>query len=238
MTTLEEIHPYNDRYPVPIETQCLIVGTAPPPRFCNGAINNWGDLDFDFFYGSETNLMWPIMEDISERRIGRRLFENEFSSEQCAEIAQQFLQNHYLWMRDVLRSYRRRPGKETSAADNHIVPPPDAKFASFCTVFDSTGITKIAFTSEKAAVWALSAFEEQGLTENLHEIKEAYERWRRIDNHLQSEELLQTKYTSPFAKANIGNSACSMFILPAPVRRRPPSREQKGKIYERILFEN
>ncbi len=236
MTSILETHPYNDRYPVPSNTRCLVIGTAPPPRFSNSAIKNAGELDFDFYYGSETNLMWPILEDVSERRFGHRLFEDQFSSEQCVEIAQKFLRDHHIWMRDVLQSYRRKPGNAASAADNHIVPPPDAKFASFRAEFDNPNLSKIAFTSQIAAIWALSAFAEQELIENADEVSSTYRQWSRIGPGIPPEELYRVKFTQPFAHAKVRICDCAMFILPAPLNRVAPRKQEKGKIYEQVLF--
>jgi hypothetical protein len=83
----EETHPYNLREAIPSRTKVLLLGTAPPPRFSSPSCGEMRGLDFDFFYGSEDNYMWVFLDDIAERIDGRKLFEEEFSSPQCSDVA-------------------------------------------------------------------------------------------------------------------------------------------------------
>lgn len=52
-------HPYDPF--LPEETEKLIVGTIPPPRFTTGEL--FPD-DVDFCYGSRFGLLWPILERV------------------------------------------------------------------------------------------------------------------------------------------------------------------------------
>lgn len=57
-------HPYAPF--LPEETETLIVGTIPPPRFTTGEL--FPD-DVDFCYGSRFGLLWPILERVYDCRL-------------------------------------------------------------------------------------------------------------------------------------------------------------------------
>ncbi len=55
----QHIHPYPPF--IQSNTESLILGTIPPPRFSNG---NLLEEDVDFCYGSKFGLLWPILDNI------------------------------------------------------------------------------------------------------------------------------------------------------------------------------
>lgn len=65
-------HPYSPF--IPKGANKLIVGTIPPPRFSTGKLFN---DDVNFCYGSKYGLLWPILEQIYNRKIS---YENSTSA--------------------------------------------------------------------------------------------------------------------------------------------------------------
>ncbi|UCE94399.1 MAG: uracil-DNA glycosylase family protein, partial [Flavobacteriaceae bacterium] len=57
-------HPYSPY--IPEGANKLIVGTIPPPRFSTGKLFH---DDVNFCYGSKYGLLWPILEQIYNRKI-------------------------------------------------------------------------------------------------------------------------------------------------------------------------
>jgi hypoxanthine-DNA glycosylase len=55
----KHFHPYTPF--IKSNTTTLIMGTLPPPRFCNGELK---ENDVDFCYGSKDNLLWKLLEKI------------------------------------------------------------------------------------------------------------------------------------------------------------------------------
>jgi G:T/U-mismatch repair DNA glycosylase len=228
----EETHPYNLREAIPSRTKVLLLGTAPPPRFSSPSCGEMRGLDFDFFYGSEDNYMWVFLDDIAERIDGRKLFEEEFSSPQCSDVAREFLKKHHIWMHDVLRTYRRKPGMECSASDSDIVP---LSFTSFGAVLDSPFLEKIVFTSRKAAEWTFLALANQGLTAPGALSPPHLSR----DQSIPIEKYIRTRFKAPFARATIAGRNIDFYILPSPSPRAVRSGltlSRKQDIYRSVLF--
>jgi hypothetical protein len=182
--------------------------------------------------------MWEFLDNIAERIEGKRLFEESFLSDQCCAAAGAFLQRRKIWMHDVLERYRRKPGRECSASDDDIVPPPGAEFTRFRTLLDSVSIAKFAFTSERAAEWTFLALKNEGLLTSSANYTNAFLRWRSIDRLLPIEEFLERKYMEPFMCCVIDRDV-SFFILPSPSARAPVrglTLQRKQAIYEYVLF--
>jgi G:T/U-mismatch repair DNA glycosylase len=52
---------------IPAHANRLIIGTIPPPRFCeqeNFIVDDESDSDVNFYYGSRDNYFWPIVGDV------------------------------------------------------------------------------------------------------------------------------------------------------------------------------
>jgi len=241
MNLESESHPYNFQEPIPDGTRFLIVGTAPPPRFSTPRSNGGRreEWDVDFYYGSGSNYLWVFLDNIAFKAEGKLLLPEQLSAEQCRDEMRSFLRRHKIWMHDVLQTYRRNPGKEDSASDNDIVPPPNAKFTNFRTVLEVKSILKLAFTSEMAAEWTLLALEEQQLLTNPEHYKAAYSYWRNIDRGLPIEKYIERKFKQPFAQGQIANRDFCLYVLPSPTARAPIEGLtlcRKRDIYECVLF--
>lgn len=239
----EETHPYNleEIGRIPEGTRLLIIGTAPPPRFSNPNLGGMRGADFNFFYGSEDNYMWQFLDEIAERLDGRNLFEASFSPERCCEVAPEFLKRHGIWMHDVLQTYQRKKGREDKAGDDDIEPPPAAKFTSFRKALSMKSISKLVFTSERAAEWTILALVQEGLLTNLEQRMAALLLWQRIDKALPIQEYLQKKFKQPFLQANIEARDFTFFILPSPSANARSAVYgltlcRKQNVYESVLF--
>lgn len=234
MEEIMDCHPYNLRYDIPDGTLVLIVGTAPPPRFTSSRCRNKKsckcreDYDFDFFYGSGRNNMWPFLEKLADKS----LFHENMTSASCSSVAQNFLRQNNLWMRDVLQIFRRKHDKSCSAKDSDIVTPALADCTDFKSIFEThTSVKKISFTSEQAAKWTFKKLEQQELvpkgTNILSEI--------RLDN----KNYINEKYLKPRWHGSIEGREISFFLLPSPSSsawRAPLSEKDKLTIYEKVLL--
>lgn len=115
-------HPY---LPVVAEgTQLLLLGSAPPFRFCLPGTRPLKPKDLDFYYGSCTNLFWDILVGALEpQSLGRlssfrdRSIAVELRTAGFREFAHPFLGRYHLGLADILRTFTRRDG---SAADYHL----------------------------------------------------------------------------------------------------------------------
>lgn len=118
-----QTHPYQPF--VPETAKVLILGSAPPSRFCTQEPKRLFDKDMDWYYGScgrNCNLLWEMLfrvfepEDLPELDQLRRL-----DAERMARTPFQsdFLQNRLkrweLGMLDILARFKRRSGKSSDA---------------------------------------------------------------------------------------------------------------------------
>ncbi len=58
METMQN-HPYKPF--IPKDAKVLLLGSAPPYRFCTGNANDLKNKDMDYYYGSNSNLLWEIL---------------------------------------------------------------------------------------------------------------------------------------------------------------------------------
>jgi hypothetical protein len=209
-----ETHPYNSD-PIPANARLLIVGTAPPPRFSNPQCKGVGvhRLDFEFFYGSGHNNMWFWLNQIAACQ-GMPLPNNDADAREYLRAARSYLVQNRLWMKDVLQTYRRKPGRECSSSDDDIVEPLPADCTNFAEVaVQHSSIEALAFTSHKAAKWSFMAMGQPDRLPND----------RTID------------LTQPFYRTRIGGREIKFFLLPSPsglVVLKPEAIE----IYKAVLF--
>ena len=84
-------HPYSP-YILP-DTERLIVGTLPPPRFTTGALNK---EDVDFCYGSSNGLLWKVWDRIYDLNL---VYEN---SQQAIAQRKAFLQREKIGVCDIV----------------------------------------------------------------------------------------------------------------------------------------
>jgi len=161
---------------------------------------------------------------------GRRLFQDDYSSEQCCSIAREFLERNGLWMIDVLNRYERRPGRETSALDSDIVPPKPEDFLELRPIFASCrSLRKIAFTSQQAARWTFDALFQQQLAEKFS-FSKTLEAWRSYPD--------ENKYVRPVLSSSVLEIGVSFFILPSPSSsgRSAVPYEIIKQAYRTVLF--
>ncbi len=224
-------HPFNDCEKLPPQTSLLIVGTAPPPRFSSQATPKaLRGLDFEFYYGSEDNDMWIILEEIAGRREGIKLFQDDYSSKECIDAARYFLKRHNISMKDVLNTYQRKSGRDESASDSDIVPPEPEDFLRFKPIFERCSLLRaIAFTSQQAAHWTFAAMRQQGLIQVIG-LSNILAEWRARGEGI-------ARYSAPLLELSVSSRIVRFFVLPSPSLRSPLSYEAKRAVYENILFD-
>lgn len=112
-------HPYPPV--VPEGATQLLIGSAPPFRFCMPQPKPLHPRDLDFYYGSSTNLFWDIIlgalepASLPELVTFRDQEDNTSSRTQCfTDFAFRLLSRHHVGLADILFSFTRRNG---SAAD-------------------------------------------------------------------------------------------------------------------------
>ena len=95
---------FHHRHPYPpyifSDTERLIVGTLPPPRFTKGELNN---RDVDFCYGSSNGLLWRVWDRIYNLNL---IYENTYEA-----IAQRkaFLKREQMGVCDIVAAaYRKK----------------------------------------------------------------------------------------------------------------------------------
>ncbi|XPV69086.1 MAG: uracil-DNA glycosylase family protein [Halarcobacter sp.] len=80
------------------DTKKIIVGTLPPPRFCN---KEFKTNDVDFCYGSKDNLLWKALDKIYNLNLP---FEN---SKQAVNLRKEFLIKNQIGICDIVESCSR-----------------------------------------------------------------------------------------------------------------------------------
>jgi hypoxanthine-DNA glycosylase len=89
-------HPYKPF--LNTDTKKIIVGTLPPPRFCN---KEFKKNDVNFCYGSKDNLLWQILNKIYNLNLS---FDN---SNEAANLRKEFLLKHKIGICDIVESCKR-----------------------------------------------------------------------------------------------------------------------------------
>ncbi|WP_298751360.1 uracil-DNA glycosylase family protein [uncultured Arcobacter sp.] len=89
-------HPYkpflNDK------TKKILVGTLPPPRFCN---KQFKESDVDFCYGSKDNLLWQVLNKIHNLNLP---FDKSIES---TNLRKEFLIKNQIGVCDIVQSCKR-----------------------------------------------------------------------------------------------------------------------------------
>lgn len=80
------------------QTQKVIVGTLPPPRFCT---KEFKTRDVNFCYGSQDNLLWQALNKIYDLNL---LFNN---SQEAVRQRKRFLRQHQIGICDIVDSCKR-----------------------------------------------------------------------------------------------------------------------------------
>ena len=156
---MEEIqnHPYSPF--IPETTKALILGSAPPSRFCSRLKTEPQDKDIDYYYGSYSrgyNLLWELLFQIFEPESLtdlKRICNLQNPREERTLIQQKFFQNfllqHQLGIADILYQFIRR---DQSSADNKLHP---LKFLALTDFIDSAPKLQTVFCTShyKVFIW-------------------------------------------------------------------------------------
>lgn len=105
----EHIHPY-EPFILP-NTEKLIVGTLPPPRFTTGELL---EKDVDFCYGSYYNSLWLYID-----RIHNLNFRYD-NSEEAVQQRKDFLISHRIGICDIVASAKREKIDASDLGMSHI----------------------------------------------------------------------------------------------------------------------
>jgi G:T/U-mismatch repair DNA glycosylase len=107
-----QTHPYPPF--VPEKAEILLLGSAPPFRFCTGDKANLRNRDFDYYYGSSSNLFWEILfgvfepENLTELDILRKSESaDRMTRKETKSYLQSFLTRHKLALTDILSRFLR-----------------------------------------------------------------------------------------------------------------------------------
>ena len=94
----KHFHPYEPF--IKQDTKTLIMGTLPPPRFCE---KNFKLDDVDFCYGSKDNLLWKLFEKLFDTKLS-------YNTSQAAVIQRkELLIQHKIGICDIVEScYREK----------------------------------------------------------------------------------------------------------------------------------
>jgi hypothetical protein len=232
-----ETHPYNSLQ-IPADTKTLIVGTAPPPRFSLPRPPHEGPrkgYDADFYYGSYANWLWVYLEKAAGEELFAEPGTPEAIKEDTENLMQDFLRRHQLWMRDILQTYRRKPGKETSASDQDIDTANEGTtFLKFVPILEKNiGIQKIVFTSEQAAKWFFKALETEtgeGTTKHYQQkFSVAHKDWKAMDGN--------QRYANALCTFDYDGRSINFYIAPSPSGAAGSKDvDSTASIYKTILF--
>lgn len=103
---MHQVHPYPPF--VPNEPNALILGSAPPCRFCHCGICRPKARDVDFYYGSSDNAFWDLLSEALMKKRPHTI-----------EDMKALLSTHNLAIADILLSFER---DKHSATDNMLKP--------------------------------------------------------------------------------------------------------------------
>ena len=181
--------------------------------------------------------MWEYLEKIAEEIDGAKLFNRSEvlidgkpkikytdTSDRCCEIARSFLQKHHLWMKDIFEEYERREGEQHLASDDAIKDPDLSACTDFASALrDNTGISTLAFTSRKAAIWTMKRLTQQRVLRGdlLNELI------RRIEAQRERGE---------FWKGSMLGRCIRFTLLPSPSGHVAPSTADV-ELYKKQLFD-
>lgn len=230
-TTLEFQHPYNKKHDIPHGTRMLIVGTAPPPRFCQKPPCLKGQ-DFDFFYGSYANYMWEFLPEVLGNK---HALTEKMNSRECVAKASELLKKHNMWMKDVLARFRRKRNSHTSALDRHIEPPKNGDFTNFRCVFGAAyELNSIFVTSHQTFSWLMRALLYQGLTSS--DGKKEFSDWK-LRNPSHSDDGYVSRHLQPVISIRNTDRQCLVYILPSPSPRSAAmTKAAKLHVYKQLLI--
>ena len=92
---MKSTHPFEPY--IPADSEKLIIGTIPPPRFCKESYQLY-ENDVNFYYGSRDNYFWCILEEVYETKL-------EYSNtERAVQQRKDLLQKLKIGITDIVDS--------------------------------------------------------------------------------------------------------------------------------------
>ena len=92
---MKSTHPYEPY--IPADSEKLIIGTIPPPRFCKEPYQLY-ENDVNFYYGSRDNYFWGILEEVFETKL---VYSN---TEQAVQQRKDLLKGLKIGITDIVNS--------------------------------------------------------------------------------------------------------------------------------------
>ncbi|HOM80057.1 MAG TPA: uracil-DNA glycosylase family protein [Candidatus Cloacimonas acidaminovorans] len=171
METMQN-HPYKPF--IPKDAKVLLLGSAPPYRFCTGNANDLKNKDMDYYYGSNSNLLWEILfnafepDKIDSISSLRSLEENrKIKTAYQIDFLQSFLARNQLGMADILLKFSR---KGTSAEDYKLTVLEYQDILGI--LYNNSSLTKILCTSKNRVHYWLMDYLKQQKHYDLIEIRD------------------------------------------------------------------
>ena len=143
-----QTHPY--KHYLPETAEGVIIGSAPPWRFCTGKAKNLRVCDIDFFYGSMDDLFWCVIFEIMGTKPKLVTVEN----------LKKILKDHRLGMGDILESFTREDRMSADSALSEFT----YNINLVNEIMDRAGIRKLFFTSKSSYNKFKEALQQQEYT--------------------------------------------------------------------------
>lgn len=105
---MKSTHPFEPY--IPADSEKLIIGTIPPPRFCKEPYQLY-ENDVNFYYGSRDNYFWGILEEVFERKL------DYSNTEQAVQQRKDLLKELKIGITDIVDSCLHNGG---SAKDSDL----------------------------------------------------------------------------------------------------------------------
>jgi len=157
-----QYHPYQPF--IPKDAKILLLGSAPPYRFCTGIANDLKNKDMVYYYGSYSNLLWDILfQALNPEKINClaqfRSLEGSRKSKTAAQVQflQFFLAENFLGLADILMQFTR---KDTGAEDFKLTV---LKYQDILGILSANpSLVKILCTSKnRVHYWLLDYLKQQ-----------------------------------------------------------------------------
>lgn len=168
MANISGNHPYEPF--IFSDTKKLIIGTIPPPRFCNIKKKLYPS-DVDFYYGSRDNHFWDIMSEVFDTPLTRGT-STSILERKC------LLQEHHIGICDILKNAERK--KFNSSADKDLIVKNNDILNLEVLLQKFPNITTLIYTSNKVKSFIYQRTKREHRLKNgqrsicLNNIKEPY----------------------------------------------------------------
>jgi G:T/U-mismatch repair DNA glycosylase len=143
VTTHKSAHPYEPFNC--IKADKIVLGSIPPPRFCDSKPKALKDGDVDWFYGSNRNLFWILAADVAHNTLDTK------------EKRQNFCLLRSIGIVDIIKSCDR---KVNNASDENIR---NVIYTDMDKILRENQAEKLRlfFTSQKVALWFIEAIKQK-----------------------------------------------------------------------------